>query len=450
VKKKTLAGILAVFLTAACTVPMQEQQLIPEAGTALTAFAAEQTATANPVISRNVPAFSGGGTASHGNDDAYWTAWQSGAPDYLAYDLSGVPAEQRQKVIAVWYNDSSYDNLGGYVSRNEEPIDYVIEINKAAGGSCPADGWETAVTVTDNGLSSRQHLVEMNGANWIRIRVTKAMGDRVKFNFDVHDASQGVYDSWIFFGDSITASGMVISWGTSYAAFINRLDPRYTPIAQNGGIGGIASPHGRESIDGWLKDSPVRYVSIAYGTNDCWGNPNNAEAYYDNTKYMIDAVLNLGKIPVLPTIPSSTNADVGPNVGYYNEKIKQLYTEYSDKIVRGPDFEVFFQEHPDLLSADGVHPSSEGYEGMRQLWAETMYETVYQNMTAGEQIPSVSRGDVDLNGDTEIADAVMLQKYLLAELDLTSEQAKEADLNGDGRLNAVDFTMMRGLLMKGK
>lgn len=94
----------------------------------------------NAVISRNVTAYSGGGTASNGNDDAYWNTWDSTAGDYLAYDLSSVPADKRRQVIAVWYNTSTYDNIGQYVNRGAEPIDYVIEVNSAAGGSYPSGG----------------------------------------------------------------------------------------------------------------------------------------------------------------------------------------------------------------------------------------------------------------------------------------------------------------------
>ena len=100
---------------------------------------------ANPLISRNAPAYSGkSNSASSGNDDKYYTFWTSAPDDYLAYDLSAVPKSQRKKVLAVWYNTSTYDNIGVYVNKDAEPVDYTIEVNKAAGGSYPTAGWEAA------------------------------------------------------------------------------------------------------------------------------------------------------------------------------------------------------------------------------------------------------------------------------------------------------------------
>ena len=57
---------------------------------------------ANPIISRNAPAYSGkSDSASSGNDDKYYTFWTSAPDDYLAYDLSAIPLSQRKKVLAV-------------------------------------------------------------------------------------------------------------------------------------------------------------------------------------------------------------------------------------------------------------------------------------------------------------------------------------------------------------
>ena len=101
--------------------------------------------TANTVISRDCPAYSSAGTgsASSANDKYYYSFWNSSAPDYLAYDLSEVPENQRKRVIAVWYNATGqfdYTVVNG--SSNGMPSDYTIEVNAAEGGTYPEDGWE--------------------------------------------------------------------------------------------------------------------------------------------------------------------------------------------------------------------------------------------------------------------------------------------------------------------
>ena len=271
------------------------------------------------------------------------------------------------------------------------------------------------------------------------MRVTSAEGRKIALNLDIHDASQGNSDSWIFFGDSITAGGMGNAWGTSYAAYVHALDARYAPMQQNGGIGGISSTEGRENIDKWLQGTAAQYVSIAYGTNDSWGNMNSADLYYENTKYMIDAVLKAGKTPVLPKIPYASNPDVGNYTGEHNAMIDRLYAEYGDKLIHGPDFERYFKANPGGLSDDGVHPNAEGYEAMRKLWAQTMYENVYTKAIAC--LP----GDVDGDGSISVADAVMLQKWLLRTGTLTVPQA--ADIYEDGAVDVFDLALLKRLLL---
>ena len=411
------------------------------------------SSSANPLISRGVPAYSGkSNSAGSANDDKYYTSWTSQEGDYIAYDLSSVPENQRKKVLAAWYNNGTYDNIGIYVNKSDEPVDYTIEVNKAAGGSYPQSGWETVEEVKGNSLSSRQHLIEMDGYNWIRMNVKKASGGKVSLNFDIHSASDGVSDSWIFFGDSITAGGMGNAYGTGFATYVNQLDSRFYPAQQNGGIGGITSRDGKENIDKWLSGSPAKYVSIAYGTNDCWGNPNNTESYYNNTKYMIDAVLKAGKVPVLPKIPYSTNSDVGSNTGYYNAMIDKLYNEYGDKLVHGPDFDEYFRNNTWGLGPDGVHPNDKGYDGMRKLWAETMYKNVYSKIpeeTPSEPERSAVKGDVNGDGVFKVSDLTLMEKWLLGIPDTKIYDWKAGDLCKDDVLNVFDLVQMRKLLLSG-
>lgn len=400
----------------------------------------------NLVISRNCPAYSGTNpaTATAGNDDYYYSFWQGVAPDdYLAYDLSGVPEENRRIIDAVWYNTSAYDVIGLYINRNMEPSDYTIEINAADGGDYPETGWEIVETVTGNTLSSRQHIVNFEGYNWIRLHITgvdeKTEGNCM-VNFDIHDVSEGISDSWIFYGDSITAGGMNNCFGTGFATYINRLDANYFPVQENGGIGGITSTDGLNNIDKWLSVFPGRYVSIAYGTNDAWGNQSGAQKYYENTVAMIQKVLEAGKIPVLPKIPHAEEPGVADYLDDYNAMIDKIYEEFPE-VIKGPDFDAVMKEHPEYLSSDGVHPNSEGYEEMRRIWAETMYQNVY---TAGSESSSV-KGDVNQDGKCSVADIIKLQKYLLGREKLADWQS--ADLTEDQMINIYDLIALKRLLL---
>ncbi len=63
--------------------------------------------------------------------------------------------------------------------------------------------------------------------------------------------------------------------------------------------------------------------------------------------------------------------------------------------------------------------------------------------------PQQTAGNGDLNGDGRfsIADAVILQGYLLGDVKLTSEQMAAADMTGDGRTDAYDMAAMRKALI---
>ncbi len=57
-------------------------------------------------------------------------------------------------------------------------------------------------------------------------------------------------------------------------------------------------------------------------------------------------------------------------------------------------------------------------------------------------------GDVNLDGSVTVADAVELQKFLLTQIVLTEEQGAQADLDGNQKLNAIDLTLLKRLLLQ--
>jgi lysophospholipase L1-like esterase len=341
-----------------------------------------------PLISRKVPAYTSATDSPYGpqraNDDDYGTYWRSVAmPAWLAYDLSGVPIPNRTQVVVAWYNGTGdYDHtVGGGVGYNV-PGSYTIEGNAAAGGTePPASDWVTLESVTGNTYHSRQHVLDLTGYNWIRISVTASDGspqnDDVSLNLDVHDASQGVADDWIFYGDSIVAAAMGV-WPNggvgTFAQLINARVPSQFPVQEAGGIGYLRSDVGARRIGSWLSLFPGRYVALSYGTNDCGAT--SPDAFYANYVSMVEAVLRAGKVPAVSKIPWARTPAVQTNGPALNAKIDDLYAAYP-QIVRGPDFWTYFKEHPNLISQDNLHPSPEGEAAYRQLWADQMASAVY-------------------------------------------------------------------------
>ena len=215
-----------------------------------------------PVISRNAPAYTNdtcGGAlpASFADDADYDTQWgacvtpSSNAPIYLAYDLSAVPAANRGQVLVLWYNDPQtmqYDHT--YVGVHPcckwvgyaIPSSYTLQGNAAPGGALPSSGWVTLATVSGNVLHSRQHLVDLTGYGWLRMRVTASDGSPgwkgVFLNMDVNRlrlrymrenpavalTALGA-DSWY---DQVTLLGRIVSFEDDPdLAGIDRLAIRY-------------------------------------------------------------------------------------------------------------------------------------------------------------------------------------------------------------------------------
>jgi hypothetical protein len=352
-----------------------------------------------PLISRGVPAFASSGTASLANDADYDTMWRSNettstsTPSWIAYDLSSVPAAQRQHVDVVFYaaggDYSEYDIYAksGAVTYNE-PRDYTLEGNAAPGGasSAPTSGWQTLTTVTGNTLISKQHAVDLNGYSWLRLNVTAVNGSSQNYNtavnLDVHDASKGIEDSWLFLGDSITAFAMRNDGAgigaPSFAALVHASKKAYFPAAEGAGEGGwtsgtaftIPSPDGNGTLfDSWIRNFPGRFVCLSYGTND-GADTNGGQATFDNFVKMIGIVTSASKVPCIPHVPWAEDAAHQTNAQVINGRIDSLYKMYP-AVVKGPDLYAILQGHTEWFQ-DNLHPNPQGREQYRQGWANAV------------------------------------------------------------------------------
>lgn len=353
-----------------------------------------------PIISRGLPAYASrniyaGTSARFANDGDFGTAYRSaGLPAWVAYDLSSVPKRHRTKVLAVYYNPSyGYSTIHG--SHYNNLADYTIEGNAAPGGGSPPDtGWMPLISVTGNTLHSRQHILDLRGFTWVRINITSSDGSLYNHDagiseFDLYDLGSlpGVFDDWIFFGDSITAGSMVTypqNGVDSFATLIRQGDPSRWPVAENGGepfdssanaVTRILGTFSAHSATGYLSIFPGKYVVLSYGMNDAAASSDGSK-YFHNMQRLVEAILTAGKVPVIPKISYTDNARHNANIPTLNARIDQLYGEYP-RIVKGPDFWAFFQRHPDLIRSKDIHPTSVGFAAMRKLWASTMLHNVY-------------------------------------------------------------------------
>jgi len=323
------------------------------------------------LISRNVPAFASGSSntdvlPARSNDGLPSTAWvPDKLPAWIAYDLSSAPAAQRGQVLVAFYALRA----GAYLLDNSNPndaspIDYTIEINAAAGGSAPPkDGWKNVATQTGNSRSARQHLINLNGGNWVRMTVTKSTNPAAaSFDLDVHSAPNGASDSWLLMGDSITHISSTYAFCDIPKRVNARASDRY-PAVISAAIGGTSTGTAIMAIDETIKYFPGRFVVLAYGTN------NHASNF--DMEPLVQKVLAAGKIPAVPHIPWSDTAVIQADGPPINQAIDALYVKYP-QIFHGPDMWAAFTNRTDLIPSGDVHPTNAGIQEWENQWAMAM------------------------------------------------------------------------------
>jgi hypothetical protein len=327
------------------------------------------------LISRTAPIYgSNGPTAFRGPDLARDgvpnTGWSpTSLPGWLAYDLSATPVAQRQQGVVVWNGVHSYGYLStsGSPPGDALPVDYTIEVNMApGGGQPPTDGWSRVAGVQGNTLGSGQHVVQMGGANWIRLAITRSSDSSggLEIDFDVYSAPNGATDSWLFMGDSITHITFPYAI-CDVPHRVNAINPDRWPAVIEAGIGGSGAGSTVGIIDDTIRVFPGRYVVLAYGTND------HANEFPASMETLVQHVLAAGKIPVIPHIPWSSASNIQTDGPPENAAIDALYARYP-QIVRGPDLWTVFMNRTDLIAPGDVHPNTMGQAELRAQWARVI------------------------------------------------------------------------------
>jgi lysophospholipase L1-like esterase len=161
----------------------------------------------------------------------------------------------------------------------------------------------------------------------------------------------------------------------SFGQQVNAIVGNDTPLQENAGMAGFDSAQMVPYLKPWLARVPSLYVTINLGTNDAAGGVAPA-VYYANMEKLVKAVIAAGKVPVIPTIPYSPDATHLANTPALNQQIQALYAAYGE-IVPGPDLWTYFENNPQYISSDNVHPNAQGCVAYRTLWAQFAAGAIY-------------------------------------------------------------------------
>jgi chitodextrinase len=342
-------------------------------------------ASANPLVSRGLTSASspGGSTpstaindADYGSFSGTWIVPGTAQPAWVAIRVPAGPT----KLLLSWVNDANFDwNLVAEPNYGA-PGDYTIALSTDS-----TDGsngtWTTVASVTGNLYADREHSFAFPASGaWVRMKVTAMPNsngvvtqnaNELSINeIDIHDATSGTKDTWLFLGDSITAFWANRSNQPSFAQIIHDNHPSFFPMMINGGHGGWGSNELVQFLPSFLAINPdVRFVAMSYGTNDSAGNTSDPGPFKANLQQAITTVLNSGRVPVIPHIPFSCDGQHN-SIPAFNQAIDQLVAANPGTLA-GPDLYTYFQAHPAELS-DCIHPNSTGSVSINRLWAQAM------------------------------------------------------------------------------
>jgi hypothetical protein len=273
------------------------------------------------LISRNVPVFAmSAQTDTYANDAEYNTTWRSpitASPTgaWVAFDLSQAPVAQRQKVVIVWYGQGGvgYDHTLVGMPGYNIPGTYFFEVSAAPGGMAPAeDTWKAVVQVENNTLQSRQHVLDLGGNNWIRMRVTVSDGttqnEDAAAQFDVFSVTSSICDDWVFFGDENDGAALdqPILPDPNLPELVQNAFPNRFPLMQFESMPGWGIDDFNSSADGWLAAFPGHYVAIALGTKEA-NHTVSADTFRASLDRLADRIVAAGKVPVVATVPPPMN-----------------------------------------------------------------------------------------------------------------------------------------------
>lgn len=257
-----------------------------------------------------------------------------------------------------------------YTDVEHAPEAYRIE--SSADSTDGSDGtWRLEVGVTGNPVRARAHRFEFDGQSWVRLVLTAAEHPARAVSsiaVDVHDASDGSDDTWLFLGDTqLVAAGAHSE--RSFAENVHAEYPGYFPALIDGHVRGESVTRGLARLGSVLALNPdFRHFALAYGATDARGGQLDVAQLRTCLQAMIDQLLAAGRVPLLARVPLSAAAD-RETIAEYHRVISEL--TQANALLAGPDLHAWFEAHPEQLTDDGS-PDSAGRAAVHRLWADAM------------------------------------------------------------------------------
>jgi lysophospholipase L1-like esterase len=310
----------------------------------------------------------------------YGDVWTVGNGSWAAINLGA----GYTNVLVNWNNTgSSWSDLIAAATSCKQgmsiPVDY--ELLASSNSTDGDDGdWVSILTIQNNTVSARSHTINIGGANWVKMSVTKGGG--FIDELEVFDLSKGGDDIWFFPGTSITAVSYKSTVPSkNFADFVNEKHSSYNPAIIRGGIGCINSTTIADDISRYLDMTRnVKYWAIEMGTNDAWGGGTYyLPAYIANIQKIIDSCKANNIQPIIARMIATDSVRVKWQVHPdFLAAIDSLTIK--NKLIPGPDLYSYFSKHPEEFT-DGVHPNTTGALSLIRLWAEKM-DDLYTGETA--------------------------------------------------------------------